>query len=882
MLSLLQLFRRCFENQTRRSTRRRAAFRFDQGESLEVRALMSAVPAVEYPSTIRAGHTWYFSEESTANNLIETRGFGLPGDKYLAGDWNGDRRQDLVVVRPNAQGGLDWLIDLTADNIPDLTHKYGLSGDTPVLGDWDGNGTDDPGVARNNPATGLIDWYLDPTRTPNSNPRSRPFGLISRGDKPVVGDWNGDGKDTLGVAHSNPANGYLTWRLDANGDPTEDEVLNFGLWNTGDIPVVGDWNGDGKDNLGVVRTENGGLTWYLDLDKDPAAERTRKFGLAGDIPVAIERTASPSGSDPDDQFEEADRLHNLGKIVREVQFQDSISVKTDVDMLRFEVAAGQTVNFDIDTADNGPPGLGSYLRVFDAGGNELAANNDRLAPGDPPPNSHPDNDADGFDSYISYRFAKSGVYYVGVSNWQHFKYDPKTGRDEIAPSPKWLTGAYNLVITTDFVAAGTLSLSNAKFVGVDDRPTSRLSLNWNYAGSVASNPSYGLKLYYSSDPVFDSSDLLFKYSNRDRVITPSSRQTSGSTIIDLGRSPLKPDPTRPYVLVVAQPQGTTENSRISSTYLILPFINLKGILSEGNLNGERLSSLMKASTFTLDSNNSIQAESYSIEYRRVGKPLAGETVAWYPFAESSSPNLISGIHRLAGQFDFRAVVKVNGTPFSSEFYSTRDDQRLAEFNVRFPHISTIQADKNVQGNAELLFSVANLLSARTGYLKSFEANTGIYLNTAGSGSYILPIDTNDRRLQIDSLDFYDSEGNYQIGNGKARFAPYDLNVNPVYDASSRSALYTVAFFHTHPILLNPVGDLNIYARPVGPSEQDRKTLNEAASNSKIRIPGLVWDFIGKNDQINSRYMYTGDTGKLYPFGFERMEFLTKMPSRFRF
>ena len=46
----------------------------------------------------------------------------------------------------------------------------------------------------------------------------------------------------------------------------------------------------------------------------------------------------------------------------------SISPDTDVNMVGFTVSAGQVVDFDIDTPLNGPGGLGSYLRLFNAQG----------------------------------------------------------------------------------------------------------------------------------------------------------------------------------------------------------------------------------------------------------------------------------------------------------------------------------------------------------------------------------------------------------------------------------------------------------------------------------------------------------------------------------
>lgn len=161
----------------------------------------------------------------------------------------------------------------------------------------------------------------------------------------------------------------------------------------------------------------------------PAAQSTAPVARAsGDVPHTLSTAAA---------------LGAIGgtAIVR----SESVGAPTDVDLYRFEVAAGQRVGFDIDTATNGPPGLGSYLRVFNAQGYELAANNDRAAPGDGPPGA--DSGGIGFDAYIEYTFASAGTYYVGVSNWQHRSYNPVNGTTALGYDTRWLTGAYSLVIT---------------------------------------------------------------------------------------------------------------------------------------------------------------------------------------------------------------------------------------------------------------------------------------------------------------------------------------------------------------------------------------------------------------------------------------------------
>lgn len=414
-------------------------------ESLEPRAVMSAAPLMDHIAVVRDGHQWILPAEGTGSGTQEIRGYGLPGDQFLSGDWNGDGAQDLVVVRPNAEGGLTWLVDLGTDNRVDVQHKYGLAGDTAFLGDWNGDGIDDLGVVRPNRAIGLLDWYLDTSRVEYANPTPRQFGLTSRNHIPVVGDWNGDGRDDLGAVEAGTA-GLLNWYLDTNGDKFADITREYGLVAAKHSPVVGDWNGDGRDDLGVTfKNTNNRLTWLLDTSGDKFADITKNYGFATDRPIVVNVTNSVTGHDRDDQMSEALALGPFSGTRTNTQ-AGAISFSTDVDMFSFTVTAGQTVHFDIDTITNGPPGLGSYLRIFDAQGRELAANNDRLAPGDPPPSTGPSN-PDGFDSYIPYTFTSGGTYYVGVSNWQHRTYNPGTGADALGTDPNWLTGAYSLVIT---------------------------------------------------------------------------------------------------------------------------------------------------------------------------------------------------------------------------------------------------------------------------------------------------------------------------------------------------------------------------------------------------------------------------------------------------
>jgi hypothetical protein len=76
-------------------------------------------------------------------------------------------------------------------------------------------------------------------------------------DQAIAGDWNNDGKNTIGVFHGGAEGWYL--RNSNSQGPHDIHVPNFGY--SSDQAVVGDWNGDGKDTIGVFRPGEEG--WYL-------------------------------------------------------------------------------------------------------------------------------------------------------------------------------------------------------------------------------------------------------------------------------------------------------------------------------------------------------------------------------------------------------------------------------------------------------------------------------------------------------------------------------------------------------------------------------------------------------------------------------------------
>ena len=116
-------------------------------------------------------------------------------------------------------------------------------------------------------------YYLRNSNTAGNADLAFTYG--SAGDIPVTGDWNGDGIDTIGMYR----NGVFYLR---NTNTAGNADLAFTYGTAGDIPVTGDWNGDGIDTIGMYR--NG--VYYLRNTNDAGnADLAFTYGTTGDIPV---------------------------------------------------------------------------------------------------------------------------------------------------------------------------------------------------------------------------------------------------------------------------------------------------------------------------------------------------------------------------------------------------------------------------------------------------------------------------------------------------------------------------------------------------------------------------------------------------------------------
>jgi secreted trypsin-like serine protease len=151
---------------------------------------------------------------------------------------------------------------------------YGNPGDLPISGDWDGNGTSTPGLYRQS------DGFFYARNSNTQGPGDNECFAGDPADIPVVGDWDGDGDDNLGIYRPSEQKFYL-FAITCTGSPMGAAQIVLGFGNPGDKPVAGDWDGDGIDEVGLHRESTGYFYWRNTLDTGIASGEIF-FGDPGD------------------------------------------------------------------------------------------------------------------------------------------------------------------------------------------------------------------------------------------------------------------------------------------------------------------------------------------------------------------------------------------------------------------------------------------------------------------------------------------------------------------------------------------------------------------------------------------------------------------------
>ena len=156
---------------------------------------------------------------------------------------------------------------------------YGNPGDFPMVGDWDCDGVDTPGLYRQ--SDGFV--YLRNSNTQGVADIRFFFG--NPGDIPLAGDFDGDGCDTVSIYRASEARIYVINALGANDGGLGAADFNYVFGNPGDKPFVGDFDGNGEDTVGLHR-ESTGFVYFRNSHTQGVANAEFFFGDPGDRLVA--------------------------------------------------------------------------------------------------------------------------------------------------------------------------------------------------------------------------------------------------------------------------------------------------------------------------------------------------------------------------------------------------------------------------------------------------------------------------------------------------------------------------------------------------------------------------------------------------------------------
>jgi dipeptidyl aminopeptidase/acylaminoacyl peptidase len=212
------------------------------------------------------GELWIMNSDGTGRVPL-----GVDG---MRPDWQAVPPQPVGLVDPTSG---QWHFASSAGPIAEF--YYGNPGDVPFVGDWDCGGVATPGLFRQSDAYA----YLRNSNTQGIADIRFFFGNPS--DIPLAGDFNGDGCDTLSIYRPSEARFYIINKLGEDEGGLGAAEYSFLFGNMGDKPVVGDWDGDGIDEIGLHR-ETTGFFYYRNSLTTGIADGQFYFGDPGDRFVA--------------------------------------------------------------------------------------------------------------------------------------------------------------------------------------------------------------------------------------------------------------------------------------------------------------------------------------------------------------------------------------------------------------------------------------------------------------------------------------------------------------------------------------------------------------------------------------------------------------------
>ncbi|MGW5433767.1 FG-GAP-like repeat-containing protein [Streptomyces sp. NPDC004059] len=272
-------------------------------------------PSYPYDSTAGPNHTYTIGFNPVSGDgvrIIGTPGgaktftsiaelevySGAAAGSLLAGspaDFDGDGKDDIATFTQNDAADV-YVAKSTGSAFSGTGDAakwhdfFSVRGETPLSGDFNGDGKDDAVTFGHGSSGDVYVALSSGTQFGDGKGATKWHDFFAPGDEiPAVGDFDGDGKDDI-VTFSRNANADVYVALSTGSQFGDGKTA--GKWDTGfslagEYPAVGDVNGDGKDDI-ITFTQGANADVYVALSTGssfgPSVKWHDSFSLPGEQP----------------------------------------------------------------------------------------------------------------------------------------------------------------------------------------------------------------------------------------------------------------------------------------------------------------------------------------------------------------------------------------------------------------------------------------------------------------------------------------------------------------------------------------------------------------------------------------------------------------------